>query len=174
MLRWSAKDTAAVLDTSVAAVNSALQRGRATLRKHLPRRRDDWAASDTTEQERVVLERFMDAFERADTAAVAALLREDAQANMPPYPGWHDGRAMIMAGIAMAFDRESELYLGDWRCVPTRANMQPAAGFYVRRPGDSKFRAFALDVLTIEDGEITALAAFEADFFPAFGLPATL
>jgi RNA polymerase sigma-70 factor, ECF subfamily len=174
VLGWSAKDTAEVLETSVAAVNSALQRGRATLRKHLPRRRDDWAASDTTEQERVVLERFMDAFERADTAAVAALLREDAQANMPPYPGWHDGRAMIMDGSAMAFDRASEFYLGDWRCVPTRANMQPAAGFYVRRPGDDKFRAFALDVLTIEGGEITALTAFEAVFFPAFGLPATL
>ena len=174
VLRWSAKDTAAVLETSVAAVNSALQRGRATLRKHLPRRRDDWAAGDTTEQERVVLERFMDAFERADTAAVAALLREDAHANMPPYPGWHDGRAMIMAGITMALDPASEIYLGDWRCVPTRANMQPAAGFYVRRRGDDTFRGFALDVLTIEDGEITALTAFEADFFPAFGLPATL
>jgi RNA polymerase sigma-70 factor (ECF subfamily) len=174
VLGWSAKDTAAILETSVAAVNSALQRGRATLREQLPKRRDDWAASDPTEQERVVLERFMDAFERADTAAVADLLREDARGNMPPYPMWHDGRATIMAGIAMALDPASEFYLGDWRAVPTGANMQPAAGFYVRRPGDTAYRAFTLDVLTIEDGEITALTAFAPHLFPAFGLPATL
>jgi RNA polymerase sigma-70 factor (ECF subfamily) len=174
VLGWSAKDTAAILETSVAAVNSALQRGRATLREQLPRRRDDWAASDPTEQERVVLERFMDAFERADTAAVADLLREDARGNMPPYPMWHDGRATIMAALAIAFDPASEVYLGDWRAVPTGANMQPAAGFYVRRPGDTAYRALALDVLTIEDGEITALTAFAPELFPAFGLPATL
>jgi RNA polymerase sigma-70 factor (ECF subfamily) len=174
VLGWSAKDTAAVLETSVAAVNSGLQRARETLRRQLPKRRDDWAATDPTEQERVVLERFMDAFERADTAAVAELLREDARANMPPYPMWHDGRETIMAGIAMAFEPASEYFLGEWRAVPTRANMQPAAGFYVRRPGDTAYRAFALDVLTIEDGEITALTAFPPDLFPAFGLPATL
>ena len=161
-------------ETTVAAVNSALQRGRATLRQQLPRRRDDWAAGHASEQERAVLHRFMDAFQRADIAAVAALLREDAYANMPPYPGWHDGRATIMAALAMALPPGSEHYLGEWRAVPTGANMQPAAGFYVRRPGDTEFRAFALDVLTIEDGQITALTAFDAPLFEAFGLPATL
>jgi len=174
VLSWSAKDTAAILETSVAAVNSALQRGRATLRRQLPRRRDDWAASDPTEQERAVLQRFMDAFERADTAAVAELLRDDVYANMPPYPGWHDGRATIMAAIAMAFDPDSEHYIGEWRAVPTGLNLQPAAAFYVRRPGDTEFRAFAVEVLTIEDGQITALTAFSADLFEALGLPATL
>jgi RNA polymerase sigma-70 factor (ECF subfamily) len=174
VLGWSAKETAAILETTAAAVNSALQRARTTLRQQLPRRRDDWAANDPTEQERAILERFMDAFERADTAAVAELLREDARANMPPYPMWHDGRETIIAGIAMAFDSASPYFLGDWRAVPTGANLQPAAGFYVRPPGEAGFRAFTLDVLTIEDGRITALTAFAPDLFPAFGLPATL
>ena len=58
--------------------------------------------------------------------------------------------------------------------MPTGANLQPAAAFYVRRPGDTAFRAFALDVLTIEDGQITALTAFDSRLFEAFGLPATL
>jgi RNA polymerase sigma-70 factor (ECF subfamily) len=174
VLGWSAKDAAAILDTSTAAVNSGLQRARAILKQQLPRRRDDWAAGDPTEQERAVLQRFMDAFERSDTQAVAALLREDAYANMPPYPMWHDGRETIIAGITMAFDPASPYFLGDWRVVPAAANLQPAAAFYVRRPGDSDYRAFALDVLTIEAGQITSITAFYADVFPAFGLAATL
>jgi RNA polymerase sigma-70 factor, ECF subfamily len=174
VLAWSAKESAALLDTSVASVNSALQRARATLEQHLPRRRADWSpAADASREERAVLQRFMDAFERADAAAVAEVLREDARANMPPYPMWHYGRTTIATAVAKAFDPASPYY-GDWRAVPTGANMQPAAAFYVRRRGEGQFRAFALDVLRIEDGMVADITAFPADVFGAFGLPLVL
>jgi RNA polymerase sigma-70 factor, ECF subfamily len=175
VLAWSAKECAELLDTTVASVNSALQRARATLEQHLPPRRGDWApAADPSQEERAVLQRFMDAFERADTAAVAEVLREDARGNMPPYPMWHDGRKTIVAALAKVFDPASADYLGDWRAVPTGANRQPAAAFYVRLPGEGQFRAFALDVLRIEDGMVTDITAFPADVFGAFRLPLVL
>jgi RNA polymerase sigma-70 factor, ECF subfamily len=143
VLDWSAKEAASLLDVSVAAVNSALQRARATLKENLPARRHGGTRrSDPSEEEQAVLQRFMDAFERADTAAVAELLREDARANMPPYPMWHDGRQVIVSALAQSFDRTSPDYIGQWRFVPTRANTQPTAAAYLRAPGDSEYRAF--------------------------------
>jgi RNA polymerase sigma-70 factor, ECF subfamily len=174
VLQWSAKDTADALDTTVAAINSALQRARATLRKELPRKRVDWTPGDATAQEREVVARFMDAFNRSDTAAVAALLREDAIGNMPPIPAWHDGRETIMAGLAVAFDPASKFFLGEWRTVETASNRQPAVAFYVKRAGDTEFRAFAIDVLQIEDGLVAAITAFPEDVFGDFGLPEIL
>jgi RNA polymerase sigma-70 factor (ECF subfamily) len=89
VLGWPAKQTAALLEGSVASVNSALQRARTTLRDHLPERRSEWAPSaEPTEEERAVLRRYMDAAERADLAAVDDLLAEDVRATMPPYPMW--------------------------------------------------------------------------------------
>ena len=64
--------------------------------------------------------------------------------------------------------------MGDWRLVPTRANRQPAAASYLRRPGDSIYRAFKLDVLRVEDGAIAEITTFGAGLFPAFGLAPTL
>jgi RNA polymerase sigma-70 factor (ECF subfamily) len=174
VLSWSAKESAALLDTTVASVNSALQRARATLEEQLPGRRVDAApAADPSREERAVLQRFMEAFERADAAAVAAVLRGDARANMPPYPMWHKGRTTIATAVAKAFDRASPYY-GEWRAVATSANMQPAAAFYVRRGGEGQFRAFALDVLRIEDGMVAEITAFPADVFVAFRLPLVL
>jgi RNA polymerase sigma-70 factor (ECF subfamily) len=63
---------------------------------------------------------------------------------------------------------------GDWRLVPTRANRMPTAASYLRRPGDSEFRAFKFDVLRIDGGAIAEITTFGADLFPAFGLPPTL
>jgi RNA polymerase sigma-70 factor, ECF subfamily len=189
VLGWSAKETAILLDTTVAAANSALQRARATLNEHLPARRTEWAPStDPSKDERAVLRRFMDALEHADGAAFAELLREDARATMPPTPSWHDGREAIAAAVARSAAPGSPEYVGRWRLVPFGLNLQPAAAAYLRRPGDSEYRAFALDVLRIEDGkvaEITAFiqpgagtGAFRIDFgwdmFGAFGLPPTL
>jgi RNA polymerase sigma-70 factor (ECF subfamily) len=175
VLHWSAKETAALLETSVAAVNSALQRAHATLKQHLPPRRVDWtAAPDPTADERAVLRRFMDAFERADVTAVAELLAEDVRADMPPYPFWFEGRDDNITAMSVGFDPDSEHYMGEWRTIETGSNLQPAAGFYVRRPGDDTFRAFAVDLLRIEDGKVTEITAFLSDVFPAFGLPATL
>jgi RNA polymerase sigma-70 factor (ECF subfamily) len=175
VLGWSAKETAALLDASVASANSALQRARATLERHLPRRRlEGDSAVDPSAEERAVLQRFMDAFERADVAALAEVLREDARANMPPYPMWHDGRHTIVTSVAKVLDPASPDHLGEWRVVEAHANLQPTAAFYVRRTGESEFRAFALDVLRIEDGAIAEITSFPADVFEAFGLPPVL
>jgi len=84
VLGWSAKEAASLLDTSVASVNSALQRARATLRNHLPEPRLEWAtASDPTEEERALLRRYLDAVVRTDADALAATLREDTGFTMP-------------------------------------------------------------------------------------------
>jgi RNA polymerase sigma-70 factor (ECF subfamily) len=175
VLGWSAKESASLIDASVASVNSALQRARATLRDELPARRLDWApSSDPSAEEREVLARFMAAFERRDLAAVAAVLSEDVRGIMPPYPFWFAGRDANLTALAPALDPASEHYLGDWRVVPTSANLQPAGAFYVRRPRDTEFRAFALDVLRVEGGEIVEITSFAPDRFASFGLPATL
>jgi RNA polymerase sigma-70 factor (ECF subfamily) len=173
VLGWSAKDTAALLETSVPSANSALQRARAKLRQHLPPRRLEWtASSEPSEEELAVLQRYMDAHARDDVAAVAALLREDARFSMPPQPERRVGReAIISFWVAGGFGSSS---FGNIRCLPTRANMQPAAANYLRRPGDSEYRAMALDVLRIEDGAVAEVTTFAPELFPAFGLPQTL
>ena len=175
VLGWSAKETASLLESSAASVNSALQRARATLKKRLPRRRLEWAAgADPSEEERALLQRYVDAHERADIAGLAALLRDDALLTMPPQPLWYRGRDVIATFLAEAIEPASPDYIGHFRLVPTRANRQPAAANYLRRPGDSVYRALALDVLRVEEGKVVEIVAFPADLFPAFGLPPTL
>ena len=175
VLGWSAKETASLLESSAASVNSALQRARATLKKRLPRRRLEWAAgADPSEVERALLQRYVDAHERADIAGLAALLRDDALLTMPPQPLWYRGRDVIATFLAEAIEPASPDYIGHFRLVPTRANRQPAAANYLRRPGDSVYRALALDVLRVEEGKVVEIVAFPADLFPAFGLPPTL
>jgi RNA polymerase sigma-70 factor (ECF subfamily) len=172
VLEWSAAEAAALLDTSVAAANSALQRARATLREQLPERRADrFASADLSADERALLHGFIETHERGDTAAAAAMLRDDVRVTMPPHPWLYEGREAIVGLMATAFDRES---MGDWRLVPTRANRQPAAASYLRRPGDSVYRAFKLDVLRVEDGAIAEITTFHSDLFAAFGLAETL
>jgi RNA polymerase sigma-70 factor (ECF subfamily) len=173
VLGWSAKETAALLEASLAAVNSALQRARAALKEHLPAKRSEWAAdADPNEEERALLERYMDASERGDDVALVALLREDARFTMPPEPFVVVGNEKIVASwVEGGFGAD---WFGEFRCVVTRANRQPAVAFYLRRPDDSEYRAFAVDVLRVEDGEIAEVTAFGADVFPAFGLATTL
>ncbi|MGH2970358.1 MAG: sigma-70 family RNA polymerase sigma factor [Solirubrobacteraceae bacterium] len=173
VLDWSARDTAELLESSVASVNSALQRARAALKQHLPERRLEWApGSDPSTEELALLQRYMDASDRGDADAVAALLRDDARFSMPPQPGLYVGREAIMAFWAEGGFGSEEL--GRFRCVPTSANLQPAVACYLRRPGDSEYRALALDVLRIEGGAVAEIITFDSNVFPAFGLPATL
>jgi len=172
VLDWSAAEAAALLDTSVAAANSALQRARATLRERLPQAPADRSASaDLSADERALLQGFIDTHERGDAAAAAAMLRDDVRVTMPPNPSLYQGVEAIMGLMRTAFDRES---MGDWRLVPTRANRQPAAASYLRRPGDTVHRAFKLDVLRVEDGAIAEITTFSSDLFAAFGLAETL
>ncbi|WP_430335459.1 sigma-70 family RNA polymerase sigma factor [Rhodococcus sp. ACT016] len=175
VLGWSAAETAAALGLTIAAVKSALQRARPTLREHLPRRREEWAPSTpATAQERALLQRFMDAHERSDAAAFAQLLREDVRLTMPPLPFWSCGREAVTGFAEHAFGPDSPLYRARWRSVPTRANRQPAVAGYVRPPGAAEYQAQVLNVLRVEGGKIAEITAFEPHLFKAFDLPMTL
>jgi RNA polymerase sigma-70 factor (ECF subfamily) len=169
VLGWSAAETADLLDTSVASANSALQRARATMQRHRPE--DGVPDADPSADERALLRRYMDAHDRADPAAVVALLRADVRFTMPPQPTCYAGREAVAAFFADALGPGR---IGDLRLVATRANRQPAAANYIRVPGDELFRAMSLDVLRIEGGAIAEITTFEPRFFPDFGLPMTL
>src|SRR5262245_58688126 len=170
VLDWSAKDAADLLDLSVPAVNSALQRARATLRESLSSRKPAWPASvDASAAERDLLKKYVEASETADFRALASIIREDAAFRMPPEPGTAVGReAMFKLWIEGGFGSER---FGRLRCVVTYANLQPAVACYTCQPGDSTWRALAMDVLRIEDGLITEIVVFMPENFPAFGLP---
>jgi len=172
VIGWPASETASLLDTSVAAANSALQRVRATMQAHLPARRADWSAGNPSAGERQLLDRFIDAHERLDAAAAVAIAAEDLRITMPPDMMCFDGLEVIAPFLERAFAEETRD--GDWRLVPTWANRMPTAASYLRRPGDSTFRAFKFDVLRIEGGAIAEITTFGAGLFPAFGLPPTL
>ena len=168
VLCWSAREAAEVLDVSVAAANSALQRARATL-----------AASDVAntgraeamdEEQRALLARYVDAFERYDMESLTSLLHEDATWSMPPYALWLRGHSDIRTwclgpGIGC---RGSRL-------VPTMANGAPAYGHYKPTP-DGGYEAWALQVLDLSAGRIGGIVFFldTATFFPLFGLPLRL
>ena len=171
VLGWPAAETARLLETSVAAANSALQRARATMQAHLPARRSEWATREPSAEERALLDRFIDAHERCDVEAALAIAGQEIRVTMPPYPQLFDGIDAVARLLERGFGDERE---GDWRLVPTTANRMPAAGSYLRRPGDTEFRAFKLDVLRIEGGLIAEITTFGWSHFPAFGLPATL
>jgi RNA polymerase sigma-70 factor (TIGR02960 family) len=163
VLDMSAAETADMLETSVGSVNSALQRARAALRTH------DRAPAPPTEEERALLERFIDAHERADAAAAAALSAEDIRVTMPPHPWVYDGLDAIRPLIEQGLTEP-----GEWRLVATSANRMPTAASYLKAHGDTEFRAFKFDVLRIEGGRIKEITTFDATLFEAFGLPPTL
>ena len=173
VLGWSAREVGEVLDIGVAAVNSALQRARATLREQLPAgRREEWAASaEATEAERELLEGFIASHESGDADAALALIADDIRITMPPHPYLYEGRDAIAPLLASAIGPDA---IGEWRLRPTRANRQPAAASWLRRPGDSEFRAFKLDVLRVRGDRIAEITTFDATLFGAFGLPAAL
>jgi RNA polymerase sigma-70 factor, ECF subfamily len=174
VLGWSAAEAAALLGVSVAAANSALQRARATLKDHLPRHRTEWsAASDPTREEQALLSRYIEATDAGDAKAMVALLREDALFAMPPEPFWCiGGEAIVESWVQGGFGDDS---WGQLRCVLTAVNKQPAVACYVKRAGDTEYRALALDVLRIEDGGIAEVIAFSLEpLLGALGLPRTL
>ena len=173
VLSWSAKETAELLDVSVAAVNSALQRARATLRTKLPSRRPEWpAGTDTSATERELLRRYIEACEKADIGAFESILREDAVCRMPPQPEVSVGRDAILKLFTDAgFGTEA---FGQLRCVTTRANRQPAVAVYVLQSGDTTYRPVALDILQIEEDKVTEILTFGPEVFPTFALPLTM
>ncbi|MBJ7597276.1 MAG: RNA polymerase subunit sigma-70 [Candidatus Nephthysia bennettiae] len=171
VLGWPASETASLLGTTVAAANSALQRARATMQQHLPARRTDWSAGQPSAAEQDLLRRFIDAHERYDAAAAVAIAAQDLRVTMPPYPYLFEGLEGFAPLLQRAFGEDRE---GDWRLLPTQANRMPTAASYLRRHGDSEFRAFKFDVLRIENGCIAEITTFGPALFPAFGLPPKL
>ncbi|MFC4943949.1 RNA polymerase subunit sigma-70 [Pseudonocardia sp. GCM10023141] len=168
VLGWSAAESAAAMATSVAAANSALQRARVALREHLPAVRSEWSVAAPSAAERAVLDRFVDAHNRADDAAMTALVRHDLRVTMPPQPMCFDGVEALQPL------RDKAIAMGDWWFVPTAANRQPAAANYLRRPGDTQFRAFKIDVLRLDGDLVAEITTFGAGFFTPFGLPEVL
>jgi RNA polymerase sigma-70 factor (ECF subfamily) len=164
VLRWQATEVADLLDTSVAAVNSSLQRARATLAA------DDSAVPAPMQPDtRDLLDRYVDAFERYDVDELVALLQADAVQSMPPYAMWLQGAADIatwMLGPGSGC-RGS-------RVIATSANGCPAAAQY--RPDPAGGHApWGLHVFDIRDGKIAAINTFlGAELFELFGLPAHL
>jgi RNA polymerase sigma-70 factor (TIGR02960 family) len=171
VLGWPARETASLLETSVAAANSALQRGRTTLQAHLPAERAEWSVAAPTDEQRRLLDRFIDAHERRDAAAAVAIAAPDLRVTMPPDLMRFDGLEAVQPLLERAFGPRRD---GDWRLVPTWANRMPTAASYLRRPGDSRYRAFKLDVIRVEDGRIAEITTFGYALFPAFGLPPIL
>ena len=168
---WPAAEVAGLLDMSVTAVNSALQRARATLRDRWPAGRQDWApAAEPDSGQRRLLQRYIAAHEQADPEALIEMLREDVRLAISPQVGEWNGRPDV--GDALRGGMNS---LGRWRLLPITANGQPGAAGYLRRPGEAEFLPFVLAVLRFEDGRLADIAAFEQpSMFTAFGLPASL
>jgi RNA polymerase sigma-70 factor (ECF subfamily) len=168
VLGWSARETASVVDLSVAAVNSALQRARPVLREHLPPHRSDWSARDTIEDERKLLDRYLTAWDAADPAALAALMHEDIRITMPPYPFWFQGIQDALRSLTPNLDPS---YRGHWHFLPTTVNLQPALAAYLKPPNTTTYRLFALDIFRIESGLIAELTAIETTNHRLYDLP---
>jgi RNA polymerase sigma-70 factor (ECF subfamily) len=159
VLGFSAKEVAEALDTSLASVNSALQRARASVDERVP---------DQTQQQtlrtlgddavRDLVARYVDAWERNDVETFASMLAEDATFAMPPLASWYQGRQ----GIA-TWARLSSMS-GDWRWRTrvTRANGQPAIGFYAWDDDAGAYLPFALNVLTLRGSQVSDVVAFVA------------
>jgi RNA polymerase sigma-70 factor (ECF subfamily) len=172
VLEFSAQETADALETSVASVNSALQRARAGLKEHLPARRSEWSA-DASPADRALVARYIEAAEAGDAAGLKAIMADDLRFSMPPEDGMHvGGDAVVDLWFENGFgDKEA---FGEVRMLLTFANRQPAVANYVKSPGSDVFVPLALDVLRIADGEIVEVLAFPMSTFAAFGLPETL
>ncbi len=163
VLRWQASEVAELLDTSVASVNSALQRARATLAS----RNVGEAAPALDESAQALLERYVSAFERYDMDSLTSSLHEDATQSMPPFAMWLTGRDEVLR----FWEGPGAACRGS-RLIPTVANGRPAFGQYRISP-DGGFDPWALQVLEISGGRIVEFTFFldTERFFPLFGLP---
>jgi RNA polymerase sigma-70 factor (ECF subfamily) len=170
VLRWSAAETAELLDTSVAAVNSSLQRARATLAEVSPPAATGPDRTQLDADRRDLLTRYVDAFERYDMTALVKLLHEDAIQSMPPFAMWLQGATDIAAWMVGpgAGCRGSRL-------LPTAANGCLAFGQYRvdEASGAGGHAPWALQVIEVSDGRVSQIHSFleAAALFPAFGLP---
>jgi RNA polymerase sigma-70 factor (ECF subfamily) len=169
VLRWHADEVAELLDTSVASVNSALQRARATL-SSVPDA-GDGSPGELDEEHQALLARYVDAFERYDMAALTSLLHDDAKWTMPPYELWlqtNDDVVKWCLGPGIGCKGS--------RLVPTMANGSPAFGQYKPDPDGTGHVPWSLQVLDLSADGIAGITFFldTETFFPLFGLPPRL
>ncbi|HET9905807.1 MAG TPA: sigma-70 family RNA polymerase sigma factor [Anaerolineales bacterium] len=167
VLGWSANEAAEILDSSTAAVNSALQRARETMKQ--PERKP--ISASLNEQLSALLSRYVSAWEAADSAALVAVLREDVALTMPPLPVWFGGRDNVYRFIEEKLFKMFDPFRV--RLIPIRANSSPAFAAY-QMDSNGDYRAAAIHILTIENGEITEIndfLTFDGQLFSKFGLP---
>ena len=173
VLGFSAAEVAEALDTTVASVNSALQRARKTVDERLPDQSQQATLRSLDDQQlREIVEGYMEAMERGDVEAVMSLLAEDAVWSMPPLPAWYTGSEGLREFM------EDGPLSGEWRWRhrATQANGQPAVGSYAWYEPDQAYRLFALDVLTLEGSKIKSITSFinrstlsrDADFYQRY------
>jgi RNA polymerase sigma-70 factor (ECF subfamily) len=171
VLGFRAAEVADMLQTTEISVNSAVQRAHAALDAQLPGADRDRAPLPGSLRERELAGRFVDAFENADIERVVALLTDDAWLTMPPEPLEYQGHAAIARFL---LDR-SWWGIRSARLVPTRANKQPAFGYYLQDPRTAIAHANGLIVLTLQGDQISAITRFgDNSLLPPFGLPRTL
>ncbi|MGW4060845.1 RNA polymerase subunit sigma-70 [Amycolatopsis sp. NPDC004747] len=176
VLGWPASKVAGALELTVASVTSALQRARVTVREQLPGRRLDWrspATHELSDDERGAVKAYIDAHERNDLDGLSSLLRADLRFAMLPEAGTATTTAAdaVNGWVAGGLFRRGH---DDWRGIATTVNRMPAAALYLRTPGGSAHRLFAVAVLHVVDGEIAELTGFDAAGKPWLGLPTAL
>jgi len=168
VLAFSTTEVAEMLDTTSAAVDSALRRARTRLAEAGPVE-DDLVEPDEDTQ-RALLDTYVDAFTQADPDALVSLLRADVELEMPPIPTWFTGQQAVLAFLAKRVLRIK----GQWRMVPTQANSQPALIIY-ERAGNGRYEAYGVQVLTLIGTRIARITAFsDPSLVPTFGFKQTL
>jgi RNA polymerase sigma-70 factor, ECF subfamily len=167
VIGFSAREVAELVDASVPAVNSALQRARRIVNDHIQTRGSRSTARSIGDVRlRKVVDDYIEAFERGDVDALVALLTDDVTWSMPPVPTWYGGRAAVTAFL-IQYPMQVR-----WRHLPTVANGQPAVGCYIWDSERGEYVANVLDVLTFRGERIAAVTAFmDGRLFPRFGLP---
>jgi len=168
VLAWRASEVAELLETTEASVNSALQRARATLAATDIADTDESRPMD--DEQRALLDRYVDAFQRYDMTALTALLHEDATQSMPPFELWLSGRDDILG-----FWTGTGSACRNSRLIPTVANGRPAFGQYKPSGPGGGYEPWALQVLEVSDCRIVEFTFFldTETLFPLFGLPST-
>lgn len=169
VLGWSTQEAAAILEMSPAAMNSALQRARARM-KHADRNHQQ-AVRGLDESLSSLLARYVSAWERADSAALVAVLRDDIALTMPPFPVWFGGRSDIQAFLDNTLFKSIQPFRV--RLIPLWANAAPAFAVY-QMDREGVFQAAALQILTLEAGEISVIDDFlslDGRLFKEFKLP---
>jgi RNA polymerase sigma-70 factor (ECF subfamily) len=168
VLRWSAAEVAEALETTTAAVNSALQRAHAAMAEKQPD--PDTVSEELTPEQQVLLDKYVAAFWAKDINAIVELLKFDAVWEMPPFTGWYVGAE----NIGRLIDVQCPGGVHDMVMLPTTANGQPAYGLYMRG-SEGDFKPFHMQVLDLDGDRVRHVAAFfERGLFEKFGLPASL